>query len=142
MEVRIMADVMRDIQILLYKAKENGNQSLGEDEIFPVAFLVKEETQHYLFNGAHFYFGYSGITSHEIRGALKLIRKNISVRIKDRPVPDFYFEITQIGEEKTKKLIGQIDNCEWEEKIEKILKELGEDRYGTIQKAIRKLHDL
>ena len=132
---------MRDIQILLYKAKENGNQFLGEDEIFPVAFLAKEETNDQLFNGAHFCFGYSGITSPEIRDALSLFRKNVISFIKEEPVPDTYFKITRAGEEEIEPIMRKMgeENCGWESIIEEILIMLETDRKSLFVKAIKKL---
>jgi len=140
-EVRIMVGVMRDIQILLYKAKENGNQFLGEDEIFPVAFLTKEETQNQLFSGAHFCFGYSGITSPEIRDALSLFKKNVTICLSEEPVPDIYFKITQSGEEEIKPFIEELTkkNVGWETIVEKILKSLENDRKGLFIEAKKRL---
>jgi hypothetical protein len=136
-----MAGVMRDIQILLYKAKENGNQFLGEDEIFPVAFLTKDKTRNQLFNGAHFCFGYSGITSPEIRDALGLFKKNVASYLKEEPVPDTYFKITQIGEEEIKPFMEKLteENGGWESIVEEILKTLENDREGLIVEAKERL---
>lgn len=134
---------MRDIQILLYKAKENGNQFLGEDEIFPVAFLAKEETHDQLFNGAHFCFGYSGITSPEIRDALSLFKKNVISFIKEEPVPDTYFKITRAGEEEIKPFMIKMrkENSGWESIVEEILETLETDRKSLFVKAIKKLEN-
>lgn len=133
-----MAGVMKDIQILLYKAKENGNNELGEDEIFPLAFLAQEKTKEKLFAGAHFFIGYSGITSPEIRNALELFRENVSASVKHEPVTDIYFQITQTGEEKIRPLIEGMrkKGDDWEEIIEELLKDLKTDRKKIIQEAV------
>lgn len=133
-----MTGVMKDIQILLYKAKENGNNQLGEDEIFPLAFLAKEKTRNNLFAGAHFFIGYSGVTSPEIRNALELFRENVEAFVKHEPVTDIYFQITQRGEEKIRPFVEGMreKGNDWEETIEELLMDLETDRKRIIQEAV------
>ncbi len=133
-----MSGIMKEVQLLLYKAKENGNSALGEDEIFPVAFLAKERTKNILFANAHFVIGYSGITSPEIRNVLGLFRRNVSASIRLHPVPDIYFQITRIGEEKTRPFIEEMrkGGTEWEKIVEEILKDLEKNRKKVIKEAM------
>ena len=139
-----MSGVMKEVQVLLYKAKQNGNNALGEDEIFPVAFLAKERTKNKLFANAHFGIGYSGIISPEIQHVLGLFRKNVSTFIKLHPVPDIYFQITQIGEEKTKPFIKELrkEGTEWEKIVEEILSDLEKDRKKVIQEAMEEIREM
>lgn len=128
---------MKDLQILLYKAKENGNGALGEDEIFPVALILKKRTDNRLFSNAHFGIGYSGVRSPEIRNTLERFRINVMRFVRYEPIADIYFEITTEGEEKTKPLLEEmrVRNQKWENIIEEVLKDLEKDRKKVIKDA-------
>lgn len=137
-----MAGVMKDVQVLLYKAKQNGNSELGEDEIFPLAFLAKERTKNRLFADAHFFIGYSGITSPEIRNALNLFRKNVSISVKREPVADIYFQITHEGEKETEVILEEMrKENEWEEIVEELLKNLETDRKRIFREAMDEIRE-
>jgi hypothetical protein len=137
----MMSGTMKEVQVLLYKAKQNGNSELGESEIYSIAFLTKERTNNKFFANAHFGVGYSGITSPEIRNALSLFRRNATASIKFNPVPDIYFEITQTGERKTKPFIDKMrkEGIGWENTIEEILRNLEKDRKEVIREALKRM---
>ncbi len=132
-----MTETMRDLQILLYKAKENGNGALGEEEIFPLALLLQKKTSNVLFSNVHFGIGYSGVRSPEIRNTLERFKRNVVRFVKYEPVADIYFEITIEGEEKTRPLIEEMraTKKEWEKIVEMILKDLEIDRKKLIHEA-------
>ncbi len=132
-----MTQTMRDLQILLYKAKENGNGALGEDEIFPVALILKSRTDNELFSTAHFGIGYSGVRSPEIRNTLERFRRNVIRFVQYEPIADIYFEITREGEEETKPILEEmrIKNMNWENIIEEVLKDLEKNRTKVIREA-------
>ena len=70
-----MTTVLDDIRVLLHRAEEEGGEAregvgLGKNEIHPVAYHLKRETDGQLFGETEFNSGYRGVRSPDIRQVL------------------------------------------------------------------------
>lgn len=130
-----MKTVLQDLLALLYRAQEEDLRSdkvgLGKNEIHPLAYHLKRETDEELFADANFIQGYRGVRSPEIRQILSYFDggtdKTVILESEDNiEHSDEYFFIVRDADRET---------------AQERLDELDEDTKQEIDNAIESLND-